>query len=77
MCRSVLGSSPDVGSSRKKMRGWVSSSMPMLERLRWPPLSMPTRSSARSASPSCSSAWSTAASSSLGVVSRGSRSLAE
>ena len=38
----VDGSSPDVGSSRKKARGRVRSSTAMLVRLRWPPLRSPT-----------------------------------
>ena len=42
----VIGSSPDVGSSRKKTCGSVISSTAMLARLRWPPLSAPTRTSA-------------------------------
>ena len=44
------GSSPDVGSSRKKTPGLVSSSAAMLARLRWPPDSEPTGTSARSVS---------------------------
>ena len=43
----VAGSSPDVGSSRKKARGRVSSSTAMLVRLRCPPLRSPTRAVAR------------------------------
>ena len=42
----VTGSRPDVGSSRKKTCGSVSSSTAMLARLRCPPLSEPTRTSA-------------------------------
>ena len=34
------GSSPEVGSSRKKSFGSANSSTPMLTRFRWPPLSL-------------------------------------
>ena len=47
----VTGSRPDVGSSRKKTCGSVSSSTAMLARLRCPPLSEPTRTSACSVRP--------------------------
>ena len=51
ICESVAGSRPEVGSSRKKMRGSVKSSTPMLARLRCPPLSDATRRGACELSP--------------------------
>ncbi len=46
----VAGSSPEVGSSRKKNRGRASNSTAMLARLRSPPLNRPTRTFSRSLS---------------------------
>ena len=72
----VAGSRPDVGSSRKNTRGSVRSSTAMLARLRCPPLSEPTRTSACSVRPTASIAARTASSISAAVVDDGSRSRA-
>ncbi len=72
----VAGSSPDVGSSRKKSRGAVSSSTPMLARLRSPPESDATLASARPLMASSSSTALTRLPISVLAVPLGSRSLA-
>ena len=70
----VIGSRPDVGSSRKKTWGSVSSSTAMLARLRCPPLSEPTRTSPCPVRPTASIASPTASSTSVALVDEGSRS---
>mmetsp|Transcript_15001 Transcript_15001/g.38529 ORF Transcript_15001/g.38529 Transcript_15001/m.38529 type:complete len:254 (+) Transcript_15001:929-1690(+) len=75
-------SSPEVGSSRKMVPGWVMSSIPMEHRLRSPPemprmSGPPTSESAHFCSFNCVIIRSTSASISSRAVSAGSRSRAE
>ena len=71
--RAVRGSRPEVGSSRKIARGRVSSSTPMLARLRCPPLSEPTIVPARPSSSRLASTAVTCSSTISGGVPRGRR----
>src|SRR5215218_5494181 len=72
----VAGSSPEVGSSRKKTCGLVKSSTAILARFRWPPESEPMRSSARCVRSRASMASATADSRAPGEVPSGSLSRA-